>query len=127
MMLPTSVIKADLGIEKNGKVQKYFTKRVADYMDKYVPLGDTGLLRNTIEIGDNYVLFKSNYAHYLYKGILYVDAETGSSYARKDTKKVPTSINLKYHTAGTGSYWDKKMMSAEGDDLVKEVENYIRR
>ena len=33
-MQPTSVIKARLGIEPNGRIQRYFQKRCKDYMDK---------------------------------------------------------------------------------------------
>ena len=32
---------------------------------------------------------------------------------------------LNYRTPGTGSYWDKKMVSAEIQDVVKEVQDYI--
>lgn len=123
-MNPTSVIKVRLGIDKGGRVQKYATKRLADYMDKYVPYNE-GLLRTNIEIGSNYVLYKSEYAHYQYKGILYVDPDTGSSWAGRDVTKVPTSKNLNYHTAGTGSYWDKKMMCAEGNDFIEELQKYV--
>jgi hypothetical protein len=58
---------------------------------------------------------------------LYVDPDTGSSYARKNVAKVPTGKPLHYHTAGTGSNWDKKMWTAEGQDVVKEVQDYIDR
>lgn len=123
-MNSTSVIKARLGIEPNGRVQQYATKRLADYMDKYVPYRD-GFLRANIEIGADYILYKSLYAHYLYRGILFVDPETGSSYAGRDVTKVPTATLLTYHTAGTGSYWDKKMWTAESDKFIKELQSYI--
>jgi len=124
-MKPTSVIKAR--VLGNGRAQQHLTNLVARYNDKYVPYGDTGLLRINIEIGKNYVLYKSGYAHYIYKSILFVDPITRSSWASKDVKKVPTSTKLKYHTAGTGSHWDKNMMSAEGKDLTKELNGYIDR
>lgn len=28
---------------------------------------------------------------------------------------------------GTGAYWDKKMVSAEMPDVVKEVQDYIKK
>lgn len=121
---PTSIIKVRLGIDKGGRVQRHATKRLADYMDKYVPYNE-GLLRVNKEIGNDYVLYKSEYAHYQYKGILYVDPETGSSYAGKDVTKVPTSKDLNYHTPGTGSYWDKRMMTAEGTKFIKELQKYV--
>ena len=34
---------------------------------------------------------------------------------------------VNYTTPGTGSYWDKRMVSAEMQDVVKEVQDYIDR
>ena len=51
---PISEIKANLGIEPNGKVQKYFTERCYQHMDKYVPK-DTGALRETVVKGTDYI------------------------------------------------------------------------
>lgn len=126
-MKATSEIVVNLGLDKNGRVQKYVTNTCARYMDKYVPYGQ-GLLRKTILLNEpDAVTYVQKYAHYLYKGILYVDPETGSSFAKYGVTKVPTDRQLKYHTAGTGSYWDKKMMSAEGDKMISEVQKYIDR
>ena len=107
---PTSVIKARLGIEPNGRVQKYFTKRCADYMDKYVPY-DKGDLRTIIDILPSAIIYEMPYARYQYYGV------------REDgTHKVEN-----YTTLGTGTYWDKRMVSAEMPDLVKEVQDYVNR
>lgn len=107
-MKPTSVIIANLGLQPNGKVQKYFTKRCADYMDKYVPK-DNGDLRTNIDIRDKSITYESPYARYQYYGV------------REDgTHEVHN-----YTTPGTGPYWDKRMVSAEMNDLVKEVQDYI--
>ena len=109
-MKPTSVIKANLGIEPNGRVQKYFTKRCADYMDKYVPM-DKGNLRINVDIKSDTITYESPYARYQYYGV------------REDgTHEVHN-----YTTPGTGTYWDKRMWSAEGQDVVREVQNYINR
>ena len=107
---PTSQIKARLGIEPNGRVQKYFTKRCADYMDKYVPM-DKGNLRGEIDIQSNYIEYEMPYARYQYYGV----REDGTHEVKN------------YTTPGTGTYWDKRMVSAEMNDLVEEVQDYIRR
>lgn len=125
-MKPTSTIKAELGINPNGRVQKYFTHRCRVHMDKFVPYRK-GNLRKIVFEGDNYISYNSPYAHYVYEGILYVDPETGSSWARKDVTKVPTGKELVYHTAGTGPHWDKLMWSAEKDQVIQEVQDFIRR
>ena len=65
-----SEIKADLGIEPNGKVQKYFTERCYQHMDKYVPK-DTGVLRETVVKGTDYIKYNMPYAHAQYVGIVH--------------------------------------------------------
>ena len=64
---PISEIKADLGIEPNGKVQKYFTERCYQHMDKYVPK-DTGALRETVVKKIDYIKYNVPYAHAQYTG-----------------------------------------------------------
>ena len=107
-MQPTSQIKTRLGIEPNGRVQRYFTKRCVDRMDKYVPM-DKGDLRTIIDIQSDSVTYESPYARYQYYGV------------REDG----THQVSHYTTAGTGPYWDKRMVSAEMDDLVEEVQRYV--
>ena len=109
-MQPTSKIISRLGIEPNGKVQKFYTNTCYKYMDKYVPM-DEGNLRTVVDIQPNSITYESPYAKYQYYGI------------RKDgTHKV-----VNYTTPGTGTYWDKRMVSAEMQDVVKEVQDYINR
>lgn len=105
---PISEIKADLGIEPNGKVQKYFTARCYQHMDKYVPK-DTGALRETVVKGTDYIKYNVPYAHAQYVGIVH-----GSPVKN-------------YTTPGTGPYWDKRMVSAEIQDVVKECQAFINR
>lgn len=107
---PTSQIKARLGIEPNGRVQKYFTKRCADLMDAYIPK-DEGNLRIDKDIGSDYVTYESPYARYQYYGV----REDGTHQVKN------------YTTPGTGPYWDKRMWSANKEDIIEEVQNYIDR
>lgn len=65
---PISTIKANLGIELNGRVQKFFTDTCAKHMDKYIPLGETGNLRGIVDKGADYITYESNYAHAQYIG-----------------------------------------------------------
>lgn len=109
-MQPTSVIKARLGIEPNGRVHKYFTKRCRDYMDKYVPM-DEGNLRANVSLTTNTITYESPYARYQYYGV------------REDgTHRVQN-----YTTAGTGTYWDKRMVSVDMPTIVEEVQEYVNR
>ncbi len=107
---PTSVIKARLGIEPNGRVQKFFTNTCYKRMDKYVPK-DEGNLRTIVDIQPSEIIYEMPYARYQYYGV----REDGSHRVQN------------YTTPGTGTYWDKRMVSAEMQDVVKEVQNYINR
>lgn len=112
VMKPTSEIKARLGIEPNGRVQTFFTNTCYKHMDKYVPMSDLeskGDLRTIVDIQSDSITYESPYARYQYYGV------------RADgTHKVKN-----YTTPGTGPYWDKRMVSAEMRDVVKEVQDYI--
>ena len=109
-MKPTSVIKARLGIEPNGRIQKFFTNTCYRHMDKYVPM-DTGTLRENVTLTEDTITYEQPYAGYQYYG------------ERKDgSHKV-----VRYTTPGTGPYWDKRMVSAEMQDVVKEVQDYVNR
>ena len=105
---PTSQIKARLGIEPNGKVQKFFTNTCYKHMDKYVPK-DEGTLRTVVDIQPNSITYEMPYARYQYYGV----REDGTHQVKK------------YTTPGTGPYWDRRMVSAEMQDIEKEVQDYI--
>ena len=105
---PTSTIKARLGLDPNGRVQKFFTNTCYKHMDKYVPQ-DSGDLRTIVDIQPDSITYESVYAEYQYYGM------------RKDG----THVVKNYTTPGTGPYWDKRMVSAEMENVVKEVQKYI--
>ena len=66
-LIPINKIKANLGIEPNGKVQKFFTNSCAQHMVKYIPK-DIGMLRTNVNIQSDSITYQSPYAHYQYKG-----------------------------------------------------------
>lgn len=108
-MQPVSVIKANLGIESNGRVQKFFQNTCYKHMDKYVPADQYDLRTNVDLSNPKQIVYESPYAHAQYIGIV-----NGSEVKN-------------YTTPGTGPYWDKKMVSAEMQDVIKEVQNYVNR
>jgi hypothetical protein len=109
-MQPVGVIKAKLGIQPNGPVQRFFTNTCYKHMDKYVPQDD-GNLRTVVDISTNTITYEMPYAKYQYYG----EREDGSHKVRK------------YTTPGTGPYWDKRMASAEMKTVVREVQRYVDR
>lgn len=137
---PISVIKADLGINPNGPVQKYFTKRCAEHMDNYVPYDDGGLAYTNRKILSNKIIYNSPYAHYMYEGKVmgpsFPIKENGVIVGWRSLKDKPkhyTGKDIDYskskargHTQA-GPYWDKRMWSAEKEDILKEVQKYMQR
>ena len=107
MLKPVSEIKINLGIEPNGRTQKFFTDTCAKHMDKYIPK-DLGNLRGNISKTANSITYESPYAHAQYVG-----------YTKGPVRN--------YTTPGTGPYWDKRMKSAEMQKIVKEVQNYVKK
>ena len=105
---PINVIKADLGIEPGGRVQRFFTDTCRRYMDDYIPM-DHGDLRNEVEMGKDYIKYNQPYAHAQYVGIV---------------NRFPVR---NYTTPGTGPYWDKRMVSADMDEVVKQVQEEIKK
>lgn len=104
---PINSIKANLGIQANGRVQKFFTNTCRKHMDKYVPM-DIGALRINVRQSADDITYQSPYAHAQYVGI---------------TKGVVKN----YTTPGTGPYWDRRMVSAEMQEVVKETQRYVNK
>ena len=105
---PISTIKANLGVEKGGRVQRFFTRNCYKHMDKYVPM-DEGNLRTIVEITPTYIVYNQPYARYQYYGM------------REDG----THIVKNYTTPGTGTYWDIRMWNTEEDKVIRETQNYL--
>ena len=135
ILKPISTIEVRLGIDPNGKVQRFFTETCYKYMDKYVPM-ETGDLRSNVVLTTKSIRYKSPYAHYMYEGKVMgpnipimekgVDRPVGY-YSPKNKPKRYTGADIHYHTSGTGPYWDERMKSADMGQVVKEVQNYVNR
>lgn len=115
---PVIILKKNMGIEPNGELQAFFTDTCAKHMDKYVPF-DKGILRKYVIEGSD-IIYQQQYAEYQYYG----ERRDGSH------KINPANRNRENHSEAT-SYWDKKMVTAEGKDVLKkvgrEMEKYINR
>lgn len=110
VMNPAGVIKAHLGIQKGGPVHSFFTETCYRYMDKYVPYRE-GNLRNEVTLTSDSITYEMPYAEYQYYAI------------RADG----THEVKHYTTPGTGPIWDERMVSAEFDDVVKKVQDFVNR
>ena len=99
------------------------------YFAKYTPM-QSGVLRENISINPFEVVYNSPYAHYQWKGKLYVSPTTGSSWAQEGETKVPTDIDLSYNTEQNPlatSHWEVPAYEAFKDDVARQVTEYIRR
>lgn len=137
-MKPTSQILARLGVQAGGPAQKFFCDECNRYMAEFVPGGINSHLNQNVSlaIDGSFVMYNGPDAHYLFNGILYVDPKykKGAFYSpdygywsRPGIPKIPTEKQLNYHSPGTGAHWDKLMWTSKGEEVVKEVQNYINR
>lgn len=87
------------GLGNQGQSRLYTANRAFIRMQKYVPF-DTGALSTTVTVRPGSVTYEQPYAH--------------RQYVSNKGKGI------------RGKYWDRKMWSAEGDKLTKEVETYMK-
>ena len=137
---PTQRIIADLGLNKDGDTQRYWTSEVMRRMVRYMPYrtGTTAtkltFIRSSTEIE-----VAAPHARMLYKGKVMVNAKTGKGPAlipgvgyryRKGTVLKATDRDLNFDTSKNplaGPYWDQRMVAAEGDQLIADLQAYVDR
>ena len=98
--LDNNKILKQYGIQKNGNTRLFASNRAFLRMQKYVPY-DTGALSLTATVKPGSVTYEVPYAH--------------RQYVNNKGKGI------------RGKYWDRKMWSAEGNILTREVETYMKR
>lgn len=123
---PVSKILKDHGVDKSGRVIKFTRDTVERLSNSYIPFQGGDLRRLKTHPSNHEVKYTSLYAKYHYHGKLML-AKNGSSWAKHGEKKVSTSKNLKYHTAGTGPKWDRLMLQRRKNEFLKDIQNYIKR
>ena len=126
----------DHGLDKDGRVVRRLRDTSDRLMMPFIPGGAGGQLAKLKTYPSNHeIKYTSPYAKYQYYGKMYISPKLGVSgillksdrwWSPKGEKKTPTSKKLKNHTSGTGPKWDKLMLQRREDDLVKDVENYIK-
>ena len=87
-------------------------------IDPYTPR-DAGIMMQNIELRPWEIEYFEPYSHYMYEGILYVDPDTGSSWAGFGAEKVPTgqALNYQQNNPFATDHWDIK--AAEAGQLSK--------
>lgn len=132
---PVNVIKANLGINPDGPVMKFFVSTCAKRMDKYVPYRTGTLAKYKIE--GNLVIYDTPYAHYMYEGKVMgpnIPIKDKNGNIIKWISKKPkhyTGADIDYSSSianghpYAGPHWDQRMWTAEKDKIIKEVQGAI--
>lgn len=110
------------------KAQLFLANEARKLMQPYVPELNHMLIKLVdVNVDENggFVHFRSPYARFQYGGKVMVSSTTGSTWSRGEGK-VLTSRNLHYSKPTATSHWDKAMLVARRDDLVRAVQNYIK-
>lgn len=107
-----SKVERRLKIQPYGPLHKFMANEAMKRMNaRYVPEKSTTLWKTAyVEPSDCSIHYDQIYAGYQYYGM------------RKDG----THVVSHYTKAGTGPYWDKKMMSAEGNSLRKTLDKALK-
>lgn len=134
---------AQIATEKTGGKPGllFLANEFRNKMEPYVPAENLVLSQNVrtyVEGNKGIIHYMKRYAHYQYKGLLYVDPKTkkGAFYngeifwSRPGTEKIPTTRSIKHstfrHLMAT-SEWDKAAWTAHKDEIVQSYQNYIKR
>lgn len=120
-MKPVATILARLGIDKNGRVQRFLTETVNRRITRYMPFR-TGVLATKLKFvsSPTEITVNGPYARYQYYGKVMVG---------RPPKQV-TDIDLNYDKTKhpqAGPFWDRRLMAAEKDVILREVGACIKR
>lgn len=120
-------IKRNHGLQDGGPVQRLVDSETMRYMGPYMPHRQAGELEHMMVmatvIGSGQIDIPGPYAHYLHEGIVFVDPDTGSAWAKKNAIKVPTDRELQYTGAPMrGKKWFDRMKADHKDDILQAAQ-----
>lgn len=139
-MKPVNTILTRLGVNKTGNVQKFVTSTINRRITRYMPFR-TGVLATKSKYikSPTEIEVLGPYARMQYYGKAMVNAKTGKGPMlipdvgyryKKGTVLKATDRDLKYDKTKNpqaGPFWDKRLMAAEGRQIVAEVQEYVNR
>jgi len=110
-------------------LQKFWDNMLLTDINNYV-FTDTGTLRqsstiNTV-IGSGELVWKTPYARFLYNGLVMIDPDTGSPFARQGVSKVTTERELTSQAGGiTGAHWADRAANDLMDTWIANSQAWI--
>lgn len=126
---PTNRMLKNHGLEPGGPVQKLVDSETMRYMSIYMPRRQAGelehLMLSATVIGAGQIDIPGPYAHYLHEGILYVDPDTGSPWAKRNAIKVPAKPKRELIYAGApirGKKFFDRMKTDHKDDILRAAQ-----
>jgi len=107
----------DLGMNKTGDFQQHMTHRARVRMERHVPSSvgvparPSGLRETAQEDYDGVIYGPSGTEANAYASIVYHWPQEG----------------IHWTTPGTGSFWDKRMMADQEEQLIQDIQTFIDR
>lgn len=128
----TEILKKNHGLQDMGPVQKLVDTESMRYMTDYMPRRQAGELEHMMVMatvtGSGEIDIPGPYAHYLHEGILYVSPTNGSSWAKRDEVKIPTSKDLQYAGAPMrGKKWFDRMKADHKADILESAQKLANK
>ena len=135
----SQIIRAH-GLDRNGDVQRYWTNIVNRRLSRYMPYRSGALSSKRKYVsGPAEITVAAPYARCQYYGKVMIDpkinaagflTKDGTWRSRKGAVKVLTNRPLDYDTTKNeraGPFWDRRLMAAEKDAMIREIKEYVRR
>lgn len=126
----------DHGLDEDGRVTRHLRDEADRLMNPFVPFESGNLRRLKAYPSTSQIKYTSPYAYYQYKGDEYISPKLGVSgvpvkndrwWSPKGEKKKKSGKKLKHHTPGTGPEWEQLMMSKKKNELIKDIQNFIKK
>lgn len=139
---PVEAIMKSHGLTSGGDVQRFHTLNAMRRIVKYMPYRTGATIKLTqaqSPISGNAINTFAPYARFLHEGKLMVDPVTGAAgfmdkdgqwKSRRGVNKVKSDRPITYTTTKNplaGPFWGRKLMAEEGDAMLQDLKNYVRR
>lgn len=108
------------------EAQQWLGDRVLEDCRAVMPLLTGGLQQQSrVKYGGRQVVFPGPYARFQHGGLVMVDPDTGSPWARKGVKKVLTDRPLTYSNPEATDHWFDAQKAKYGDYWINGVKERI--
>lgn len=125
-------IKKEIGLEKQGKLQKFVDKTVSEALQPFVSF-DSGTQEKSIKsatvLGSGLIIINVPYAQFQAGGKVMIGVKSHSPWAKKDEVKMLTSKDLVYHNGAPkrGAKPFERMVKSKKNTMLKQISEYARR